>query len=85
MESSTVTPLLKRLEKMGHVERRRDSVDERQVNVFLTPMGDDLSTKAPEITRCMVEETGLSIDDLEDLVAKLGALSANLSTENGQD
>ncbi len=39
LESSTLTPLLKRLEANGYVTRRRDSEDERQVRVSLTPRG----------------------------------------------
>lgn len=33
LESSTLTPLLKRLQSLGHVERSRDPADERQVRV----------------------------------------------------
>ena len=33
LDSSTLTPLLKRLEAMGHVTRQRDPQDERQVRV----------------------------------------------------
>ncbi|UPT61495.1 MAG: MarR family transcriptional regulator [Hyphomonadaceae bacterium JAD_PAG50586_4] len=39
LESSTLTPLLKRLEAAGYVTRRRDAEDERQVRVSLTPGG----------------------------------------------
>src|ERR1700751_3159022 len=36
LESNTLTPLLKRLEALGHVKRSRDPADERQVRVQLT-------------------------------------------------
>jgi DNA-binding MarR family transcriptional regulator len=39
LDSSTLTPLLKRLETMGHVTRQRDPEDERQVRLRLTPQG----------------------------------------------
>lgn len=39
LESSTLTPLLKRLEASGHVTRVRDTRDERQVRVRLTAKG----------------------------------------------
>jgi len=39
LESNTLTPILKKLEAMGYVRRRRDSVDERQVRVGLTDAG----------------------------------------------
>lgn len=68
METSTLTPLLKRLEKQGHVERRRGEGDERQVFVHLTKTGRALENKAPTITACIVEATGQSEATLETLV-----------------
>ncbi|KAA2211543.1 MarR family winged helix-turn-helix transcriptional regulator [Teichococcus oryzae] len=46
LESSTLTPLLKRLQAAGLVERRRDSQDERQVRIHLTEAGHALREKA---------------------------------------
>jgi DNA-binding MarR family transcriptional regulator len=39
LESNTLTPILKKLEQMGHIRRNRDPADERQVRVSLTPAG----------------------------------------------
>ena len=39
LESNTLTPILKKLEQMGYLARRRDPADERQVRVSLTPAG----------------------------------------------
>jgi MarR family transcriptional regulator, organic hydroperoxide resistance regulator len=39
LESNTLTPILKKLEALGYIQRRRDSADERQVLVSLTPEG----------------------------------------------
>ena len=39
LESSTVTPPVKRLEQAGLLERQRSKEDERQVHVFLTATG----------------------------------------------
>jgi DNA-binding MarR family transcriptional regulator len=39
LESNTLTPILKKLEVLGYVSRRRDPADERQVIVSLTPEG----------------------------------------------
>lgn len=39
MDTGTITPLLKRLEKSGLITRRRDTEDERRVMVDLTPQG----------------------------------------------
>ena len=39
LDSSTLTPVLKKMERHGIVQRRRSSVDERQVMVSLTDRG----------------------------------------------
>jgi DNA-binding MarR family transcriptional regulator len=49
LESNTVTPLLKRLETLGHVKRRRDPADERQVRIYLTEAGRKLRQRAVNI------------------------------------
>jgi DNA-binding MarR family transcriptional regulator len=49
LDIGTVSPLLKRLEKLRLVERRRSEADERQVNVRLTPKGRSLEHQAQEI------------------------------------
>jgi len=46
LDSSTLTPLLKRLETMGHLTRQRDPVDERQVRVRMTPQGRSVRERA---------------------------------------
>lgn len=50
LESNTLTPLLKRLEAAGLVERRRDSADERQVRVRLTERGRSIRAEACRAT-----------------------------------
>lgn len=46
LESSTLTPLLKRLEVAGHLRRTRNVNNERQVLVALTDQGRDLQHRA---------------------------------------
>jgi DNA-binding MarR family transcriptional regulator len=62
LESSTLTPLLKRLEANGLVSRKRDPEDERSVRVSLTEAGKDLRNKAEEVPPCILEATGLDIE-----------------------
>src|SRR5215213_3658603 len=45
LDSSTLTPLLKRLEAMGHLTRQRNPEDERQVRISLTPQGRSVREK----------------------------------------
>lgn len=78
LESSTLTPLLKRLEAMGHVERRRDPDDERQVRVRLTSTGRALQAKARDIPACILEATKLSPAAAVKLRSEIAALRENL-------
>lgn len=71
MSTGTATPLLKRLEERGFVTRQRSAHDERQVMVHLTEAGRAVEAKAPEITGCMIGETGMPVAELEQLVEVL--------------
>lgn len=62
LESSTLTPLLKRLEANGLVSRKRDPEDERSVRVSLTEAGKALRDKAEEVPPCILDATGLDIE-----------------------
>jgi len=57
LDSGTLTPLLKTIEKKGWVERNRSREDERVLNVTITPLGEELKEKAisvPEkISKCV--------------------------------
>jgi MarR family transcriptional regulator, organic hydroperoxide resistance regulator len=61
LESNTLTPILKKLEALGYLERRRDPRDERQVIVKLTDAGRALRKKGAQ--RTLVEATGLGADE----------------------
>ena len=79
METSTLTPILKRLEKQGHIERRRGTRDERQVFLHLTESGRALEAKAPGITHCIINDTGAGLEELGELVVALGAMRDSLA------
>jgi len=49
LDSGTITPLLKKLEKSGYVERRRGTTDERVVYIYLTEEGEKLKETAVNI------------------------------------
>ena len=78
LESSTLTPLLKRLEAAGYIARVRDKADERQVRVQLTDMGKALRRKAISVPRDLTEATKLRSEDLERLRAEISALRDTL-------
>ena len=60
LDSGTLTPLLKRLEAKGLVERRRSEEDERARIITLTRRGRALKAKAVDIPRELVCTAGLS-------------------------
>ena len=71
LESNTLTPLLKRLQTMGHLTRTRDARDERQVRVALTDSGRSLEPHAAHIPDCVLEKTGLTLPDLRALQSQI--------------
>jgi DNA-binding MarR family transcriptional regulator len=75
LDSGTLSPLLKRLEAMELVERRRSAEDERRVEVHLTPAGRTLSGKANAIPQRLAEAAGLSAVELEQLRSTLERLT----------
>lgn len=78
LDSGTLSPLLKRLEAAGYVERRRSPEDERSVTVRPTAEGTALRETAARLPRRMAEVTGLSLDEIRDLRARLNTLTAAL-------
>lgn len=79
LDSGTLTPLLKKLEKANLVERLRDKEDERSVVIRLTEEGQELKKSAIDIPNGMLCSTGLSIEEVEALRDKLKQLLANLN------
>lgn len=78
LESNTLTPLLKRLESLGFVERRRDPQDERQVRIHVTKAGHKLRENARPIPDCILDASGLSAGDAKKLTSELARLRAAL-------
>ena len=78
LESSTLTPLLKRLEAAGYLTRARDPDDERQVRVRLTAAGRALKGRARSIPPCVSNALGLSSEQLHQLQADLLAIRDRL-------
>jgi len=76
LESNTLTPMLKKLEAMGYVRRRRDAADERQVVVSLTDAGRRLREK--RLSMNLMEACGLSPAEFSKLQKNIVALRGNL-------
>lgn len=78
LESSTVTPPVKRLEQAGLVRRQRSQADERLVQVFMTEAGRAMLARSSCLNQALVERSGLTIAKLDELNQELQALRAAL-------
>ncbi len=59
LDSPTITPLLKRLESAGFVNRQCNSNDERVVNIFLTDAGRNIQARVAEMQKGVACQTGM--------------------------
>jgi len=59
LDSGTLTPLLKRMEQGRFIERRRDTSDERRVEIWLGPRGHELRASAIRIPEGLIETSHL--------------------------
>jgi DNA-binding MarR family transcriptional regulator len=73
LESNTLTPILKKLEQLGLVDRRRDPADERQVRVNVTAAGRKLTRQVEDSASKLLDATGLGDDftKVQQVIAKL--------------
>ncbi|MER5767236.1 MarR family transcriptional regulator [Streptomyces sp. NPDC001985] len=78
LDSGTLSPLLKRLEAAGYVERRRGTEDERSVTARVTEAGGALRGRARGVPRRIAEATGLPPDRIRALHEELATLTATL-------
>lgn len=74
LESSTITPLVKRLEVAGFLGRQRNPDDERQVIVRLTSKGKTLHQESKCLTETLLERSGLPVADVVRLNSEISAL-----------
>jgi len=78
LDSATLTPLLKRLEKRGLVERRRSARDERVVEIFLTASGKRLKKKALDVASGFFCKLQMPLPEAVRLREELKGLSKRL-------
>jgi MarR family transcriptional regulator, organic hydroperoxide resistance regulator len=76
LDLATTSPLVKRLEALGLVDRRRDPSDERTVRVTLTEAGRTLRSEALEVPGTVMARLDLTIEDVQTLHDALTPLIA---------
>lgn len=80
LDPATLSPLLKRLEAVGYLSRRRSAQDERMLEVELTPEGRELREKALSIPETIVRRLGVDVQALMDLHGALTSVIAAART-----
>ncbi|CCU83700.1 MULTISPECIES: MarR family transcriptional regulator [Mesotoga] len=74
LDSGTLTPLLKRMEKQGLLKRERSQGDERQVLINLTEEGRKLKDKALAIPLKVADQVNISQSEFISLLTSLKKL-----------
>ncbi|MBP8537491.1 MarR family winged helix-turn-helix transcriptional regulator [Streptomyces sp. MK37H] len=78
LDSGTLSPLLKRMQSAGLVQRERSAHDERSVTVRLTAEGAALKERAQGVPLAAIEASGLGLEEAVDLQARVRRLTAAL-------
>ncbi|MES2055113.1 MAG: MarR family transcriptional regulator [Pseudomonadota bacterium] len=85
LESSTITPLVKRLEQAGFLARQRNPQDERQVQAFLTAKGKGLQRETACLTETLLRKSGLTVEQIMALNDQVQALRRELVSRSGNE
>ena len=78
LDSATLTPVLKKLESYGYVERQRDQNDQRIVIITLTKRGRELKNKAVKVPESMTRCLPFDAEDAKQLYILLNKLLSNI-------
>ena len=74
LDSGTLTPMLKKMEKSGLIRRERSAKDERLVIVTITEKGEELHKKAEEVPLRMTQCVKMDDKDAQQLYILLKKL-----------
>ncbi|MBT9383057.1 MarR family transcriptional regulator [Pseudooceanicola sp. CBS1P-1] len=83
METSTLSPLLKRLTTAGLVQRTRSQRDERRVQVQLTEKGQGVAAEAARVPACIARDGAMRPEDYEGILAMLKDLRGQIARAAG--
>ena len=79
LDSGTLTPLLKRLQALGLLQRLRDHTDERRVLLHLTASGRSLRQQALAVPQAVACATACDLQHISQLAAQLHSLRRQLN------
>src|SRR5919107_2078848 len=84
LDSSTLSPLLKRLQAMDLVTRTRATADERLMIIGLTERGRQMQDEAAHVTVDICEATGITVAEQLELVSRLRELTTQLDASTAR-
>ncbi|MBR6288290.1 MAG: MarR family transcriptional regulator [Acholeplasmatales bacterium] len=79
LDSGTLTPLLKKLEEKGYIERKKKDSDERNLIITVTDKGLDLRDQALSVPQSMGSCISISSEEAELLYKVLYKILNNLN------
>ncbi|WP_323846447.1 MarR family transcriptional regulator [Microbulbifer magnicolonia] len=82
-DKGALSPVIKRLEAQGLIDRRRDPKDERRVHLRLTAAGRSMQREAQVIPEQVLRATGLDRKSVHQLKAQIEAVRRALSSLDG--
>lgn len=85
LDSSTLTPLLKKLENKGYISRIRSTTDERKLEVSITIEGKKLKDKAKHIPEKMGKCINLSEKEINDLYTLILKVLMNVERNDNNE
>lgn len=78
-KSGALTPVIKRMEADGLVQRLRGVEDDRSLSIALTEKGQKLREKGLLVNRCVTDIDGIDLDEIQALQKQLVALKNKLT------
>ena len=81
LDSSTLTPVLKKLEAKGYIKRERSNIDERNLVVTITKKGNELKDKLLDVPKKMGECINLTEQEAKTLYTLIYKVLLNIEKE----
>jgi DNA-binding MarR family transcriptional regulator len=83
-DPGSITPLVKRLEAVGYVNRDRDPNDERNRVLTLTDAGKALRKDGCAIQKHIAESAAITLEQVQRMMDDLASLNTNLTGSLGE-
>lgn len=78
LKTGTLSPMLKKLAKMGLIEKTASNLDCRQIMIGITNKGLNLKIKAENIPLEILKKTGITMEELKQIEASLEIIEGKI-------